>query len=174
MRAALPLLRAARPAAIDFVLDAYAGVEVRPGKGPPHAQAVADVLRDAGFDERTQLAALLHDVVEDTAVTVEDVRATFGEPLATMVAALTGDDQIERYAQRKRTLRSAIAGAEPAVMEIALADKIASLRHAALTGTPLSQRKLAHYRAMLRLGLAAGASPALTVALDRLLRGVDR
>jgi (p)ppGpp synthase/HD superfamily hydrolase len=174
VRAALPPLRAARPAAIDFVLDAYAGVEARPGKGLPHAQAVADVLRDAGFDERTQLAALLHDVVEDTAVSVEDVRAAFGEPLATMVAALTGDDQIERYAQRKRTLRSAIASAEPAVMEIALADKIASLRHAALTGTPISQRKLAHYRATLRRGLAAGASPALTVALDRLLRGVDR
>jgi (p)ppGpp synthase/HD superfamily hydrolase len=169
VRAALPPLRAARPAAIDFVLDAYSGVAVRPGKGLPHARAVADVLRDAGADDLTQLAALLHDVIEDTPRTVEDVRAAFGEPLATMVAALTEDESIERYAQRKRALRSQIAAAEPAVMDIALADKIASLRNAARTGTPISQRKLAHYRATLRLGLAAGASVPLTAQLEWLL-----
>jgi HD domain len=169
VRVALPPLRAARAVAIEFVVDAYAGVAVRPGKGLPHAQAVADVLRDSGADERTQLAALLHDVVEETPRSVEDVRATFGDSMATMVAALTEDETIARYAQRKRILRSRIAAAEPAAMDIALADKIASLRHAALTATPTSQRKLAHYRATLRLGLAAGASPPLTAELERLL-----
>lgn len=54
-------------------------------------------------------------------------------------------------------------------MDIALADKIATLRHAALTQTPISQRKLTHYRATLRLGLAAGASQSLTAQLERLL-----
>jgi (p)ppGpp synthase/HD superfamily hydrolase len=170
VRVALPPPRAIKAAAVDFVIEAYDGVAVRPGKGLGHAQAVADVLRDAGADERTQVAALLHDVVEDTPRDVDDVRAAFGDDLATLVEALTEDKAIERYAQRKRALRTQIALApEPAVMDIALADKIASLRHAAITGTPISRRKLAHYRATLRLALDAEATPVLTVELARLL-----
>jgi (p)ppGpp synthase/HD superfamily hydrolase len=167
---ALPPPRAIKAAAVDFVIEAYDGVAVRPGKGLAHAQAVADVLRDAGADERTQVAALLHDVVEDTPRDVDDVRAAFGDDLATLVEALTEDKAIERYAQRKRALRTQIALApEPAVMDIALADKIASLRHAAITGTAISRRKLAHYRATLRLALDGQATPVLTVELARLL-----
>jgi (p)ppGpp synthase/HD superfamily hydrolase len=170
VRVALPPPRAVRAAAVDFVLEAYEGVIVRPGRGLAHAEAVADVLRDAGADERTQVAALLHDVVEDTPRDIEDVRAAFGDDLAAMVDALSEDKSIERYAQRKRALRTRIAMAsEPTVMDIALADKIASLRHAAITGTPISRRKLSHYRATLRLALDAEATPVLTAGLARLL-----
>jgi (p)ppGpp synthase/HD superfamily hydrolase len=158
-----------RASAIQFAIDAYADVAVRPGRGLPHAQAVADILRDEGADERAQVAALLHDVVEDTSCTVDDVREAVGGAIAGMVASLTEDESIARYAQRKRALRSQIAAAEPPVMDIALGDKIATLRHAATTATPVSQRKLEHYRATLRLGLAAGASEQLTAELDRLL-----
>jgi (p)ppGpp synthase/HD superfamily hydrolase len=174
VRVAVPPPRAVRAAAIRFVIDAYEGVAVRPGKGLPHAQAVADVLRDAGADERTQLAALLHDVVEDTPRDVDDVRAAFGDELAATVGALSEDKGIERYAQRKRALRTQVAlASDPAVMDIALADKIASLRQAALTATPISRRKLAHYRATLRVALDAHAAPALTLELTRLLRAID-
>jgi (p)ppGpp synthase/HD superfamily hydrolase len=174
VRVAVPPPRAAQAAAIHFVIDAYDGVSVRPGKGLPHAQAVADVLRDAGADERTQLAALLHDVVEDTPRDVDDVRAAFGEELAAMVGALTEDRGIERYAQRKRALRTQVAlASDPGVMDIAVADKIASLRHAALTATPISRRKLAHYRATLRLALDGQAAPSLTPELTRLLRAIQ-
>ena len=72
-----PSSHAARPSAprrSASSTDAYDGVSVRPGKGLPHAQAVADVLRRAGSDERAQLLALLHDVVEDTPRTIDDVR----------------------------------------------------------------------------------------------------
>ena len=156
-------------AAVDFAIDAYTGVKVRPGKGIPHAEAVTDILRAAGADESTQVAALLHDVVEDTSRSVEDVRATFGDRVAGMVAALSEDNSIERYAARKRALRSQIAAAEPATTDIALADKIASLRHAALTGGHISARKLSHYRATLRLARASGASTPLVAQLERLL-----
>jgi 5'-deoxynucleotidase YfbR-like HD superfamily hydrolase len=169
VRVALTPPRAARAAAIDFLLDAYEGVRVRPGKGPPHAQAVADILREVGADERTQVAALLHDVIEDTPRDIDDVRAVFGDGLATMVDALSEDPAIERYAERKRALRGSIAASSQAgVMDIALADKIATLRHAAMTGTTVSPRKLAHYRATLRLALAARVAPALTAELARL------
>jgi (p)ppGpp synthase/HD superfamily hydrolase len=158
-----------RAEAIRFVSDAYDGVVTRPGKGLPHAQAVADVLRNAGLGEDVQIAALLHDVVEDTPRTVDDVRAAFGGDMAEMVDALSEDGSIRHYAQRKRRLRGRIVAAGTEVLDISLADKIASLRDGIVTGTTPSKRKLAHYRATLQLGLAAGANEALCAWLEDLL-----
>jgi (p)ppGpp synthase/HD superfamily hydrolase len=166
---ALPQRLSSRAEAIRLLLDAYAGVAVPPGKGLPHAQTVADVLRDAGSDATTQLAGMLHDVVEDTACSVDDVRAIFGEQVAAMVAALTEDGSIERYAQRKRALRLQIATSGSTVLDIALADKIATLRHAVVTGTKISQRKVRHYRAVLALGHVASRPAALRDELEQLL-----
>jgi (p)ppGpp synthase/HD superfamily hydrolase len=169
MSAILITPRDLRADAIRFLIDAYDGVTVRIGKGLPHAQAVADVLRQSGSDERTQLVGLLHDVVEDTPRTVDDVRHDFGEAIATMVGALTEDATIRRYAQRKRALRSKIAAAGYPVVDVAIADKIATLRHARLTGIPVSDRKVRHYRATLQLSLAAGLATALCLQLESLL-----
>jgi HD domain-containing protein len=171
---ALPLRLTSRAEAIRFLLDAYAHAAVRPGKGLPHAQTVADVLRDAGSDDVTQLAGLLHDVVEDTARTNDDVRAAFGERVADIVAALTEDEAIERYGPRKRALRLQIAASDRAVLEIALADKIATLRHAVVTNTKVAKRKVAHYGAVLELGRADGGSAALCEELDQLLATIAR
>jgi (p)ppGpp synthase/HD superfamily hydrolase len=169
---AVPLRLSSRAVAIQFLIDAYAGARGRPGKGLPHAQAVADVLGAAGEDETTQLAGLLHDVVEDTSCTVDDVRDAFGDEIADMVAALTEDAEIERYGRRKRELRRQIEAAGSPVVDIAIADKIATLRHAMVTGTRISQRKLAHYGAVLALAPAARTPPRLTVELERLLAQV--
>lgn len=158
-----------RPEAIAFLNDAYEGVEVRPGKGLPHAQAVADVLRRAGSDEGTQVLALLHDAVEDTARTIDDVRALFGEPMAEMVGALTEDPSIKRYAQRKRDLRCRTIAAGSPVVDVALADKIASLRDALVTHTKVSDRKLRHYTITLQLALTANLAPGLCKQLDELI-----
>jgi (p)ppGpp synthase/HD superfamily hydrolase len=158
-----------RADALRFVTDAYGGVATRSGKGLSHARAAADALRGAGCGELAQTVALLHDVVEDTPRTVDDVRAAFGEPVAGMVDALTEDTSIKHYAQRKRTLRSRIVGAGSPVIEVSIADKIASLRDALVTDTPISKRKLAHYRASLQLALAAGANDLLCAQLEDLL-----
>src|SRR4051794_26686647 len=106
--ATAPELEACRTAAIRFVIDAYDAVATRPGKGLPHSQAVSDLLRDAGGGELIQIVGLLHDVVEDTPRTVIDVREEFGDGVAGMVDALTEDDTVKRYAQRKRLLRARI------------------------------------------------------------------
>jgi hypothetical protein len=147
-----------RAQAIALLIDAYEGVKTAPGKGLPHAQAVADILRDAGYDQCVQLVGLLHDVVEDTPRSIQDVRDGFGETIAAMVEALTEDDSIDNYAQRKRALRAQVIGAGTTVMAIALADKIASLQHARITATRVRRRKLAHYDATLQ---PAGADEAL-------------
>ena len=170
--AALTSSRAARPEAIAFLIDAYEGVGVRPGKGLPHAQAVADVLRRAGYEEGTQVLALLHDVVEDTPRTVADVRDAFGQPMAEMVGALTEDPTIRRYVQRKRDLRTRSVAAGSPVVDVALADKIATLRHALVTQTEVSDRKLRHYTVTLQLALTAGLAPGLCKQLDELIAQV--
>jgi (p)ppGpp synthase/HD superfamily hydrolase len=158
-----------RAQAIAFLIDAYDGVRTAPGKGLPHAQAVADILRDAGYDQSVQVVGLLHDVVEDTPRTIQDVRDGFGETIAAMVEALTEDDSIHTYAQRKRGLRAQVIGAGTTVMDIALADKIASLEHARITATRVRRRKLAHYEATLQLAVAAGADEALCGRVAELL-----
>ena len=169
MAAAPTSSRAAHAEAIAFLIDAYEGVGVRPGKGLPHAQAVADVLRRAGYDEDTQVLALLHDVVEDTPRTVADVRDAFGEPLAAMVGALTEDPAIRHYAQRKRDLRARTVAAGSPVVDVAVADKVATLRHALVTHTAVSARKLRHYTVTLQLALTAGLATGLCKQLDELI-----
>jgi hypothetical protein len=86
-----------------------------------------------------------------------------------MVEALTEDDSIHNYAQRKRELRAQVIGAGATVMDIALADKIATLQHARITVTRVRRRKLAHYDATLQLAVAAGADEALCQRVAELL-----
>ena len=142
---------------------------MRHGKGPPHARAVAEVLRRDGGDERTEVVGLLHDVVEDTPRTLDEVRDEFGDAVATMVGALTEDDTIRHYAQRKRALRGTIAAAGSPTVDVAIADKIATLREARRTASPVTDRKLRHYRATLQLALAAGVATGLCRQLEDLL-----
>ena len=54
-----------------------------------HPMAVAEMLADLGMDEETIIAGLLHDVVEDTPVTHEDIVNEFGEEIAEMVEGVT-------------------------------------------------------------------------------------
>jgi (p)ppGpp synthase/HD superfamily hydrolase len=169
---AVPQRLSSRAGAIRFLLDAYAAAPVRPGKGLPHVQTVADVLGAAGSDETTQLAGLLHDVVEDTPRTIDDVRDAFGDEVSSIVAALTEDEEIDRYVDRKRALREQIEAAGLPVVDVAVADKIATLRHAVVTGTKISKRKLAHYRAVLAIGEAAGSPRRLCAELEELLAEV--
>jgi (p)ppGpp synthase/HD superfamily hydrolase len=172
MSALLTSHSAPRADAIAFLIDAYEGVEVRNGKGQPHAQAVADILRRAGYDEGTQILGLLHDVVEDTPRTVDDVRDAFGEPFATMVGALTEDPALGQYAQRKRDLRARTLAAGSPAVDVAVADKIATLRHALMTGGRVTERTLRHYTVTMQLALTAGRATELCRQLDGLIAQV--
>jgi guanosine-3',5'-bis(diphosphate) 3'-pyrophosphohydrolase len=158
-----------RGQAVRFLLDAYDGLAVAPGKGPAHGHAVEEILRHYGHDERTQIAGLLHDVLEDTGRSVDDLRAAAGDDVAAMVAALTEEPGIRHYGPRKRALRLRVAAAGRPVVDIALADKIDTLRQALSTGAAVSGRKLAHYRATLEIARSAGAPEQMCGDLDVLL-----
>ena len=98
-----------------------------------HPINVAYILSGVGLDEATICAALLHDVVEDTDVTDEDLRRDFGEEVADMVAGVTKlgsmmfssveEQQVEDY--RKMFLAM---GKDIRVIIIKLADRLHNMR----------------------------------------------
>src|SRR2546423_3853498 len=73
-----------------------------------HPLAVAGILAGLGLDDLTIAAALLHDAVEDTGVTIDDVTALFGEKIASLVDGVTKLERIRfdsKEAQQAATMR---------------------------------------------------------------------
>ena len=97
-----------------------------------HPIALAEVLAGEGgiADVEVLAAALLHDTIEDTATTAEELRAEFGGRIAAMVEEVT-DDQSLPKADRKRLQIEHAAGLSPAAKLVKLADKICNLRDVA-------------------------------------------
>ena len=98
-----------------------------------HPLNVAYILADVGLDDSTICSALLHDIVEDTDVTDDDLRKIFGEEIADMVAGVTKlgtmmfssveERQVEDY--RKMFLAM---GKDIRVIIIKLADRLHNMR----------------------------------------------
>jgi len=94
-----------------------------------HPLALADVLaREGGVDDATVLAAaLLHDTIEDTKTTFEDVRNRFGHRVAEIVLEVTNDASLSKEEQkRQQVIKSASKSNE--AKQVKLADKICNLR----------------------------------------------
>ena len=64
-----------------------------------HSLTVAQILADLRLDPATIAAGLLHDVVEDSVVTVDDLRQDFGDEVASLVDGVTKLGQIDRLSQ---------------------------------------------------------------------------
>jgi len=98
-----------------------------------HPAAVALILQKAGVeDEEILAAALLHDTVEDTEATIEDVANEFHERVARLVSAVTeekrdGAGRKHSWEDRKQTHIDHLQNAEPDVCVIVLADKLHNL-----------------------------------------------
>ena len=98
-----------------------------------HPLNVAYILADIGLDESTISAALLHDVVEDTDVTDEQLRKEFGNEIADMVAGVTKLSNIqfasveEQQAEDYRKMFLAM-GKDIRVILIKLADRLHNMR----------------------------------------------
>jgi guanosine-3',5'-bis(diphosphate) 3'-pyrophosphohydrolase len=119
------------PLALAFFVarKAHAG-QTRGDHGRPyleHPIQVAELLDEQGYPESTIAAALLHDVVEDSGLTVGDVVESFGVPVGELVAALTEDPAVADWEERKQQLRSGVAGAGREALAIYVADKLANL-----------------------------------------------
>jgi guanosine-3',5'-bis(diphosphate) 3'-pyrophosphohydrolase len=94
-----------------------------------HPVEVARLLHAEGIaDDELTAATFLHDVVEDTDHTLDEIRERFGADVAELVAAMTEDSSVEPYEERKEHHRRQVehAGVRPAT--IYAADKLANLR----------------------------------------------
>ena len=111
-----------------------------------HAFAVAQLLQDESQPSVLVTAGLLHDVVEDTDVSADEVRDRFGPDVTKIVEALTQDPSISGYEERKAALRRQILEAGRDAATVALADKAAKI--ASLHSRP-RDNQFEHYRATL-------------------------
>lgn len=98
-----------------------------------HPMAVAEILADLGMDEETIVAGLLHDVVEDTSYTEEELIVDFGEDVAMLVdgvtklASLKFESKEERQAENLRKMFLAMSK-DIRVLIIKLSDRLHNLR----------------------------------------------
>ncbi|RMG28839.1 MAG: GTP diphosphokinase [Gammaproteobacteria bacterium] len=124
--------------AVRFAIDAHAG-QVRASGEPyvTHVLAVADILNDLQLDTSALVGGLLHDVVEDTAVTLEDVERLFGATVARLVDGVTKMHEIARIqgrvareqAQAESVRKLLLAMVEDVrVVMIKLADRLHNMR----------------------------------------------
>jgi (p)ppGpp synthase/HD superfamily hydrolase len=117
--------------ALEMAEKAHAG-QTRNGSGGMayihHPVAVAELLAAHGFDESTVAAALLHDVVEDSEVGIDEIAGDFGPRVAELVAALTEDASIEPFERRKEAHRRHVEDVGGDALAIYAADKLSNIR----------------------------------------------
>jgi GTP pyrophosphokinase len=98
-----------------------------------HPLAVAAIVADLGLDDTTIAAALLHDAVEDTDLTLVDVEQSFGPTVATIVDGVTKLERIQfdsKEAQQAATMRKMLVAMakDVRVLIIKLADRLHNMR----------------------------------------------
>ena len=120
--------------AYNMANDAHKGVCRRSGEPYIcHPLAVARLVLDLGMDTESIAAALLHDVVEDTPTTVEQIKAAFGEEVALLVDGVTKLTKIqfsnieELQAENLRKMLLAMSR-DVRVMIIKLCDRLHNMR----------------------------------------------
>ena len=131
--------------AYRFARDAHHGERRTGDTDVEHPVEVARLLRDAGFEEDVVAAALLHDVVEDSATDVEEIRERFGEAVADLVAGMTEDESIEPYEERKAAHRDQVRAAGRDTAALFAADKLVNARLIRDSGSSADTAKLDHY-----------------------------
>jgi GTP pyrophosphokinase len=132
----LILTKAAR-----WAIDAHQGQQRASGEPfSHHALAVAEILNDLKLDYETIAAAMLHDVVEDTDITLDDVDREFGPVIARLVDGVTKMERIgefrelgqeggKEHAQAESLRKLLLAMAEDVrVVLIKLADRLHNMR----------------------------------------------
>jgi guanosine-3',5'-bis(diphosphate) 3'-pyrophosphohydrolase len=116
--------------ALRMAREAHAGQTRNASGGRPyidHPVAVAAQLVEHGLSDEVLAAALLHDVVEDSELEFDDIRIAAGDRVAEIVAALTDDESIESYEERKREHRERVEAAGPEALAIYVADKLTNV-----------------------------------------------
>lgn len=137
--------------AADFAARSHTGQTRKGEKGEPyvnHVLEVADLVAHATGETDPNLvaAALLHDTLEDTPVTYDELAEKFGDDVAALVAEVTDDKSLPKEERKRAQIEHAAHISDRARM-IKLADKTSNLRGIA-TSPPLGwshARKLDYF-----------------------------
>src|SRR5580698_8081239 len=113
-----------------------------------HPLEVAAILTDLKLDVATIITALLHDTVEDTLVTLDDIRTNFGDEIAGLVDGVTKLSQLELFSERTkqaenfRKLMLAMSN-DIRVLLVKLADRLHNMRTIGFFKDPAKRRRIA-------------------------------
>ena len=116
--------------AIEFATKAHRG-QRRKALGVPyiyHPLTVAKILIEQGCSEELVVAGVLHDTVEDTPVTLDDIQVEFGERVAYLVESVSEPDKSATWEARKQHTIAFLENAPMDVLLISCADKLANAR----------------------------------------------
>ena len=125
--------------AIVFAVEAHHNTERR-GKGFPyivHPMEAVEIVATMTSDQDLLAAAALHDTVEDTEVTIEQIRETFGDRIADIVHAesdqlngvlFDGKNEEETWHARKQAAIDRLATAPREAKIVAMGDKLSNMR----------------------------------------------
>jgi guanosine-3',5'-bis(diphosphate) 3'-pyrophosphohydrolase len=135
-----------------------------------HPIALAEILAaDGGItDVEVLAAALLHDTIEDTATTADELRAEFGDRIADMVIEVTDDEALPK-AEKKRLQIERAPSLSAGAKLVKLADKICNLRDVAERPPAkwtLERRQEYFEWAKRVIDGVRGSNPALEAAFD--------
>jgi (p)ppGpp synthase/HD superfamily hydrolase len=171
---ATPLVRHA----YAFAEHAHRGQRRKDGQAYiSHPVRVARLLAGLGYDQHVLAAALLHDVVEDTPVTLPEIRQAFGARIALLVASVSEDPSLHG-AERKLAYREQVRVAPADARAICAADKVCNiedLRVTAAAGDHVALQRFhgglhaqaQRFTAELEMLCESGADADLTDALRR-------
>jgi len=113
-----------------------------------HPVEVAGLMTDLKLDQETIVTALLHDTVEDTLATIEDIRAKFGPEVARLVDGVTKLSKIEQMPENARAAENLrkflLAMSEDLrVLLVKLADRLHNMRTLHFIKDPEKRRRIA-------------------------------
>ena len=135
----------------ELAAAAYEGPGVEEGATIGHPLAVAALVDAGGFADDAVAAALLHDVVEDTPMSPDEVAERLGPEIGAWVGALSEDPAIADYHERKAEHRARVLEAGSVPASIYLADKLARTRAMLSAGGEIDPDRLEHYRTTFEL-----------------------
>ncbi len=113
--------------AMEFAAKAHEGQTYGPNE--PYTAHLAAVAKIVAGDEMAEIVAWLHDVVEDTPVTLREVGRSFGPFIAECVALLTDEQGVNRK-ERKAKSHAKLAKAQPqhfTALKVKVADRVANV-----------------------------------------------
>ena len=113
-----------------------------------HPLEVAGILTDMRLDHKTIITALLHDTVEDTSATVDEIRSLFGEEVGRLVDGVTKLNRIELQSDRTKQAENfrklLLAMSEDIrVLLVKLADRLHNMRTLKHIKNPDKRRRIA-------------------------------